>query len=65
MDKKFNRRFNTIFVVVGGIIATTFIGIIAFYIFVFKTVSDNGGVEKTIIKAGKEIKHISQEIDKQ
>lgn len=65
MDEKFNRRFNIIFAVVGTIIATTFIGIIAFYVFVFKTVSDNGGVEKTLIKAGKEVKHISQEIDKQ
>jgi len=62
--RKTNSKFRrNIFLVIGGVTLFIFIvyGVITF--FAVKEINDNGGVRKTIVKYGKEIKSITDEIN--
>lgn len=48
-----------------GFILVLILGIVGLNYFIFKRISDEGGVRASIVKAGKEIKEIGKEINKE
>lgn len=57
------------FKIVVGIIITGFVITVCFWVFVISTVAntvqDNGGVKNSIVKVGKEVKDISNQINEE